>query len=104
MSPGQVAGVVNKPSGYAQYASLAAVVKLTDTPAIGPPLPDWSIRALIQPEGGDARWSDDPNTAPSAGVGMILKDSIVLEYEGDLGRIRFIGTSAVKLNVMYYKY
>jgi len=35
---------------------------------------------------------------------MILKDSIVLEYEGDLGRIRFIGTSAVKLNVMYYKY
>jgi len=101
--PGQVAGVVNKPSGYAQYASLATVVKLTDVPAIGPILPDWSIRALIQPEGGDARWRDD-NNDPATGVGMLLKDGIVLEYEGDLGRIRFIGTSSVKLNVMYYKY
>lgn len=100
---GKVAGVVNKPSGYAQYASLASVVTLNTAPAIGPALPDWSIRALIQPEGGDARWRDD-GSDPSVAVGMILKDSIVLEYEGDLGMIRFIGGGAVKLNVTYYKY
>ncbi len=103
MSSGLVAGVVNKPSGYAQYASLASVVKLTDPPVVGQALPNWSIRALIQPEGGDARWRDDA-TDPATGQGMILKDGIVLEYEGDLTRIRFIGTSAVKLNVLYYKY
>jgi len=106
VSPNQASGVINKPTAYAQYVDLSVAQKLTAAPTggTGAAMPDRVIRALIQPEGGDMRWCDD-GTVPTAAIGMILKDGIVLEYEGNLETFQFIRTVAgVKLNVLYYKY
>lgn len=99
-----VSGTINKPNGYAQYTAVATVKKLTDVPTIGNAMPDKSIRAHIQAEAQDIRWRDDGQD-PSASVGMLLKASTVLEYEGNLETIRFIEAAAsAKVNVNYYKY
>jgi hypothetical protein len=59
--------------------------------------------AIIVPEGQGVRWRDD-GTAPTATVGMPLAAGAVLEYDGDLTRIRFIQQAATAtLNVSYYK-
>lgn len=102
MSP--TAGVINKPVGYSQYNDLTAVRRLSDTPSHGNAMPSSVIRALIQAEGADVRWTDD-GTDPTATLGMIIKDGVVLEYEGNLETIRFFQSAAgAKLNVSYYKY
>lgn len=99
-----VAGVINKPVGYGQWTSLAAAKKLTSAPDAGVSMPDMSIRALIQAEGGDVRWRDD-GVAPTAALGMVIKQDQTLEYEGDLSKIQLIEVAAAGgINVAFYKY
>lgn len=102
---GEVSGVINKPNGYAQYTSLAAAKSLkTDAPATGTILPDRSIKALIQAETQDIRWTDD-GTTPTAAIGMLLKANTVLEFEGNLATFKMIEVAAsAKVNISYYKY
>jgi hypothetical protein len=98
-----VGGVVHKPNGYAQYANMAAAIDLATNPTTGPALPESSVRALIQAEGADVRWADD-GTTPTASLGMIIPNGVVLEYEGDLSKIKLIQAAAsAKLNVSYYR-
>ena len=52
--------------------------------------------------GGGIRWRDD-GIAPTASVGMPVAENGVLEYDGDLNKIRFIQQSMnAVLNVVYY--
>ena len=98
------AGVINKPVGYAQYSTLTSAKKLTDAPDTSVPMPNSTIRALIQAEGADIRWRDD-GTAPTPTVGMLIPMSTTLEYEGDLEKIQLIETAvAGTANVAFYKY
>lgn len=65
--------------------------------------------ALIQAEGGDARYRDDNSDAPSSAVGFILFEKISLQYNVlDLSKIRFIQADtaipATNLNVLYYTF
>jgi hypothetical protein len=97
-------GVTLHPKGYAQFTSVAALKTLgVDAPATGgTPIPDGAVKALIQPEAQDIRWTDD-GTNPTTVIGNLLKVNTVLEYEGDLARFKFIETAAsAKVNVNYY--
>lgn len=97
-------GVTLHPKGYSQFASAAAVRQLgVDAPSTGAtPIPDGAIKALIQPEAQDIKWTDD-GTTPTTTIGNLLKVNTVLEYEGDLAKFRFIEVAAsAKVNVNYY--
>jgi hypothetical protein len=97
-------GVTLHPKGFAQFTAVSGVLTLgTSAPATGTtPIPDGAIKALIQPEAQDVRWTDD-GTTPTATIGMLLKVNTVLEYEGDLAKFKFIETAAsAKVNVNYY--
>lgn len=102
-----VAGAVYKPKGYAQYATqLTAAINLDAVPTTGKRLSQCDgkpIRAQIQCETQDVRWTDDEDHDPTSTVGMLLKANVVLEYEGDLSKLRFIQVAATAvLNVSYY--
>jgi hypothetical protein len=87
-----------KPLKYEQIDVAGSAIGLN------PPDPnfDTAYSALIQAEGQNIRWRDD-GTDPTAAVGMILTPNTVLEYDGDLNKIKFIEAVAGGiLNVSYY--
>lgn len=85
-----------KPVGYQQITSVSSVVTLTIPPNVNTQI------ALIQVESQDVRWRDD-GTAPTASVGMLLPKGGIVEYNGDLSKLKFIEVSAsAKINVSYY--
>lgn len=97
-------GVTLHPKGYAQFTAVSAARTLgVDAPATGATaIPDGAVKALIQPEAQDVKWTDD-GTTPTTAIGNLLKVNTVLEYEGDLAKFRFIEVAAsAKVNVNYY--
>lgn len=88
------AGAVFNPKGYVQDTTLSTVQTLTP--------PAGAIRAWIQAETQDVRWTDDGSN-PTTTVGMLLKVNTVMEYEGDLEKFKYIEVAAsAKLNISYY--
>lgn len=88
--------------GYQQITGLTAVKGLTVPTVdlngfrIGPTI------AIITVEGAGVRWRDDA-IDPTAAVGMPIASGVTLQYDGDLGQIKFIEQSATaKINVSYY--
>src|SRR5262245_10571194 len=106
-------GAINKPVGYARYTALSSAIDL-----IGNPAPNTNpnnhvgdagtmsapVRALIQCDTQDVRWTDD-GTTPTSTVGMLLPKGTILEYEGALEKLKFIEAAAsASLSVAYYRY
>lgn len=89
--------------GYQQITSLSAAAGLT-VPTKDP-VTGANVKAnfaLITAEAQDLRWRDD-GVDPTASVGMPLAAGVTLQYDGDLGRIKFIEqTGGGKLNISYY--
>lgn len=88
--------------GYQQITGLDAVKGLTVPTVdvngfrIGP------VVAVITVESQGVRWRDD-GVDPSSTVGMPIAAGVTLQYDGDLGKIKFIQQSASAiLNVTYY--
>jgi hypothetical protein len=80
--------------GYQQITSLATAVGLT-VPTLSPEGLQCSPSvAVIIPTGAGIRWRDD-GIAPTASVGMPVTENGVLEYDGDLSKIRFIQQSGM---------
>jgi len=84
------------PRGYQQITSLSSATSLT--------IPTNSHSALIQAENQSIRLSDDPDgTAPTATTGLRIAAGDVLEYDGDLRKVRLIEEAAsAKVNILYY--
>jgi hypothetical protein len=60
------------------------------------------VIAIIMAEYQDVRWRDD-DVDPTLYVGMPLPVGMVLQYDGDLSKIKFIETAGgAVLNVCYY--
>ncbi len=88
--------------GYQQITSLSASTALTVPQKTLSGLACSPTYAVIRCETQNVRYRDD-GTAPTSSVGMPLNVGDVLEYDGDLNKIRFIETTAsAKLNVLYY--
>lgn len=82
------------PLGYQQIGTLTTATALT--------VPANSRFALIVAEAQAVRWRDD-GTDPTAAIGMPLAVNTMLEYAGDLSRVKFIEqTVGGKLNVTYF--
>ena len=80
--------------GYVQIASIASATPLGVIPA-------YSDTALIQPTGGDMRYTDDGQT-PTATYGMLVSDGAFLEYTGILKNLKFIAAVGTPtLNIIY---
>lgn len=80
--------------GYQQITNLSSSTGLT--------IPDNATLAVIVPEGQALRWRDD-GVAPTASIGMPIYVGAVLNYDGDLKKIRFIQqASGGILNISYY--
>ena len=88
--------------GYQQITSLATAVGLT-VPTLSPEGLQCSPSvAVIVPEGASIRWRDD-GVNPTAAIGMPVSVGSILEYDGDLNKVRFIQQSAgAVLNIVYY--
>jgi len=102
-----ISAAPDRPCGYARYATqLTAVINLDADPTDGKRLSETKgkpNRALIQCETQDVRWTDDSDVDPTATVGMLQKVNTVLEYSGDLSKIRLIQVAATAvLHVSYY--
>lgn len=83
-----------RPIGYSQITSLTAATGLT--------VPEGARFALIQPTAQNVRFRDD-GTDPTATVGMLIVTNDVLEYSGDLTKIKFIEAAAsAVLNISFY--
>lgn len=80
--------------GYQQIGTLTTAQALT--------VPAGARIACIVAEAQAVRWRDD-GTDPTASIGMPLPVNTLLEYAGDLSRIKFIEqTASGKLNVTYF--
>lgn len=101
-----VAGVVQKPCGFAQHTGLGAAINLEADPATGKKLSECDgkpIRAHIQAEAQAVRWTDDPDHDPTTALGMVIAVGATLIYEGDLSKIRLIEDAAgAIINVSFY--
>lgn len=85
------------PTGWERITDLTASTMLTIPAGTNTQI------ALIQPEGANVRWRDDGGN-PTATIGMLLTAGSFLEYNGELGNLKFIQVSAsATLNVNYYK-
>lgn len=88
--------------GYEQITGLSTAKSLTVPTTDLNGLACKPSIALIVAESTAVRWRDD-GVAPTATIGMPLATGVTLQYDGDLGSIRFIEQSASsKLNVTYY--
>lgn len=83
--------------GQLTAAQLASAIAL-------PSIPAGSTVAIITVDTASVKWRDD-NTAPTATVGMTIRDTDPpFEYWGDLATLEFIAVSGSPvLNVAYYK-
>lgn len=86
-------------SGWFQQldnAALASSVALT--------VPTEAAHAIITVEGGAVRMRCD-GTAPTADIGLYLKDGTILPYSGDLSAVKLIRVANVagqSVDVQYY--
>ena len=88
--------------GYQQLTSLSSSTGLTVPQKDLNGLAGSATFAVIRCETQAVRYRDD-GTAPTASVGMPLAVGDVLEYDGDLNKIRFIEQAAsAKINILYY--
>lgn len=88
------------PTAYEQLSVSSSAVGLTASkykPAQGHP----ANLALIRCSTANVRWRDD-GTDPTASVGVPLNAGEILNYEGDLSKVKFIRQSAdATLDVAY---
>lgn len=83
------------------FETVAAAILVASSPLAA--IPALTKVAYIQADGGNIRYRDD-GSVPTALIGMLLPDTGILEYTGDLSKLRFILASGTpKLNVSYYK-
>ena len=88
--------------GYQQIVTLSASVGLTVPTQDVQGLNCRPTIAIITPETQGVRWRDD-DVAPTASIGMPIASGVTLQYDGDLGKIKFIEqTGTAKINVSYY--
>lgn len=89
------ATVIRVPLGYEKLTGLSAATALQSVPAL-------ANFALIQIEGQAVRYRDD-GTNPTLTNGMRMGAGAVLEYDGDLRRIKFIELAAsATAHILYY--
>jgi len=89
--------------GYQQITSLAASTALTVPQVDSNGLSCKPVMARIIATAQAVRWRDD-GVAPAASVGMPLAVGTMLDYDGDLTRIRFIEqVGGAVLNISYYR-
>lgn len=96
---------------YSKVTSLFGYQQITDlSVSVGLTVPDKDLHGvagtprfcIIRTEAQSVRYRDD-DFAPTATVGMPLLVADVLEYDGDLKRVKFIEQAAgAKLNIAYY--
>jgi hypothetical protein len=88
--------------GYQQITSVSAAVGLTVPTRDLNGMNCKPAIALIVAEGAAVRWRDD-EVDPTASIGMPLAIGVTLQYDGDLGKIKFIEQAAsAKINISYY--
>ena len=88
--------------GYQQITSVSAAVGLTVPTRDLNGMNCKPAIALIVAEGAAVRWRDD-DVDPTASIGMPLAIGVTLQYDGDLGKIKFIEQAAsAKINISYY--
>lgn len=88
--------------GYQQITTVSAAVGLTVPTRDLNGMSCKPAIALIVAEGAAVRWRDD-DTDPTASIGMPLAIGVTLQYDGDLGKIKFIEQAAsAKINISYY--
>lgn len=88
--------------GYQQITSLSSATGLTVPTRDANGLSVKPVMAIITPLTAAVRWRDD-GTDPTASVGMPLAAGVTLQYDGDLGRIKFIQNGGTaELNISYY--
>jgi hypothetical protein len=88
--------------GYQQITSLTAATALTVPQTDLNGLSCKPSIAMIVAEGAAVRWRDD-DVNPTASIGMPLSTGVMLQYDGDITKIKFIEQSAsAKLNIIYY--
>lgn len=101
---------IRRALGYQQLsaATLAAATNITLPTITTPGVPGGSVvqvvpgLAVIQCNGGVARWRDD-GVAPTSTVGMTIPDGGELDYTGDIAKIQFIvSSSAPILDIALY--
>lgn len=88
--------------GYQQITSLVSATGLTVPTTTVDGLSCRPSIAIIVSEVQDVRWRDD-GVAPTSMVGMPLAKGTTLQYDGDIGKIQFIGqVGGAILNISYY--
>jgi hypothetical protein len=88
--------------GYQQITTVSSAVGLTVPTRDLNGMNCKPAIALIVAEGAAVRWRDD-DVDPSASIGMPLAIGVTLQYDGDLGKIKFIEQAAsAKINISYY--
>jgi hypothetical protein len=88
--------------GYQQITTVSAAVGLTVPTRDLNGMSCKPAIALIVAEGAAVRWRDD-DVDPTASIGMPLAIGVTLQYDGDLGKIKFIEQAAsAKINISYY--
>lgn len=88
--------------GYQQITSLSASTGLTVPIRDINGLSVKPMVAVIRCETQAVRFRDD-GVAPTSTVGFPLSVGDILEYDGDLNKIRFIEqTASAKIDVLYY--
>jgi len=92
--------------GYARYVVSTAVLKLSDAPANGIPVPGNAEICLIQnvDAANILSWRDD-GTDPTAAEGMYLRPGETLRYDGDMSKFRMIrqgSADVTSVRVSYY--
>ena len=88
--------------GYEQITTVSAAVGLTVPTRDLNGMNCKPAIALIVAEGAAVRWRDD-DVDPTASIGMPLAIGVTLQYDGDLGKIKFIEQAAsAKINISYY--
>lgn len=102
-----VSAVADRPCGYARYATqLTAAINLDTAPTEGKRLSTTKgkpNRILMCCEAQIVRFTDDPDTDPSATVGFPMTVGVWYEYSGDVSKLRFMQAAATAiLHVLYY--
>jgi ABC-type sulfate transport system permease subunit len=86
--------------GYGQLTSLGTAVAVS---SVTGGIPAGTETVVLQAEAQDVRYRDD-NTAPAAGVGMILAAKVINEFTvAQFSQMKVIeATATAKLNISFY--
>lgn len=101
-----ISAAINRPCGFARYATNSSLQNFDSAPATGKTLAQCKgkpNRVLLTTEAQAIRWTDDPDVDPTSTVGMPLAVGATLEYTGDLSKFRWIeATAGAVVSVSYY--